>query len=272
VPVEQYWSLTVYDFETHALVKNVNRASRASNGAEVKKNADGSVDLYIGPKAPAGQESNWIPTDPARKFEFMFRLYGPSPNSSRRRTGRFRTWRKSRRSETDTGRTPMNVGARFAKWGLGLFIFGVFLTFGIIAHYCAGSRWPNGALFMQNISLWWACPWTLSVAAVQAGGLGMVAIGLTLMLAARVSSTHPSVEGSAALWLCIVGLLGVFAVDYPGYFVFDAIWPSFYYSPVAAGKNAWLLGQAFFIALYFAGTILAFNTVRRALNVVPAAA
>ncbi len=23
------------------------------------------------------QESNWIPTDPARKFEFMFRLYGP---------------------------------------------------------------------------------------------------------------------------------------------------------------------------------------------------
>ena len=54
----------------------------------------------------------------------------------------------------------MNVGARFAKWGLGLFVFGVFLTFGIIAHYCAGSRWPNGELFMQNITLWWACPWT----------------------------------------------------------------------------------------------------------------
>lgn len=79
VPTEQYWSLTVYDRETHALVKNVNRASRASNAADVKKNADGSVDLYAGPKAPAGQESNWIPTDPARKFEFMFRLYGPKP-------------------------------------------------------------------------------------------------------------------------------------------------------------------------------------------------
>jgi hypothetical protein len=49
-------------------------------------------------------------------------------------------------------------GARFAKWGLGLFIFGVFLTFGIIAHYCSGSRWPTGELFMQNITLWWACP------------------------------------------------------------------------------------------------------------------
>jgi hypothetical protein len=166
----------------------------------------------------------------------------------------------------------MHVGARFAKWGLGLFIFGVFLTFGIIAHYCAGSRWPNGELFMQNISLWWACPWTLSVAAVQAGGLGMVALGLTQMLVARVSPRDPGAESSAALWLCAVGLLGVFAVGYPGYFIFDAVWPSFYYSPVAAGKNAWLLGQAFFIAVYFAGTVTMFNAVRRALDAVPAVA
>lgn len=79
VPVEQYWSLTAYDRETHALIKDVDRASRASNAKEVKKNPDGSVDLYIGPKAPVDQESNWIPTDPDRKFEFMFRLYGPKP-------------------------------------------------------------------------------------------------------------------------------------------------------------------------------------------------
>jgi hypothetical protein len=77
VPIEQYWSLTAYDRDTHALIRNVDRASRASNNAEVKKNFDGSVDLYLGAKAPAGQESNWIPTDPARKFELMFRLYGP---------------------------------------------------------------------------------------------------------------------------------------------------------------------------------------------------
>jgi hypothetical protein len=77
VPIDQYWSLTVYDRETHALVRNMNRASRASNAADVKKNSDGSVDLYAGPAAPPGHESNWIPTDPARQFEFMFRLYGP---------------------------------------------------------------------------------------------------------------------------------------------------------------------------------------------------
>jgi hypothetical protein len=77
VPIEQYWSLTAYDRDTHALIKNVDRASRASNNPEVKKNADGSADLYVGAKVPAAQESNWIPTDPARKFELMFRLYGP---------------------------------------------------------------------------------------------------------------------------------------------------------------------------------------------------
>jgi hypothetical protein len=77
VPVEQYWSVTAYDRETHALIKNMNRASRASNATDVKKNADGSVDIYLGPKAPTGQETNWIPTDSHRQFELMFRAYGP---------------------------------------------------------------------------------------------------------------------------------------------------------------------------------------------------
>ncbi|SFB05607.1 Uncharacterized conserved protein [Rhizobium sp. NFR07] len=78
VPVEQYWSVTVYDRETHALVKGVDRVSRASNAAEVRKNSDGSVDLYFGPSAPSGLETNWIPTVAGRRFELMFRLYGPT--------------------------------------------------------------------------------------------------------------------------------------------------------------------------------------------------
>ena len=77
VPIEQYWSVTAYDRQTHALIKNMPRASRASNAAEVQKNADGSVDIYFGPKAPAGKEANWVPTDPQRGFELMFRLYAP---------------------------------------------------------------------------------------------------------------------------------------------------------------------------------------------------
>jgi hypothetical protein len=104
------------------------------------------------------------------------------------------------------------------------------------------------------------------VAAVQAGGLGMVALGLTQMMAARVSPQKPGSEDVMALWLCILGLLGVFAVGYPGYFVFDAVWPAFFYSPIATGKNAWLIGQAVFIAVYLAGAAVMFDTVRRMLN------
>jgi hypothetical protein len=76
-PIDQYWSVTAYDRETHALIKGVDRASRASNAAELQKNTDGSVDIYFGPKSPLGKGSNWVPTDPARKFELMFRLYAP---------------------------------------------------------------------------------------------------------------------------------------------------------------------------------------------------
>jgi hypothetical protein len=77
VPVAQYWSVTAYDRETHALIKNMPRASRASNAADLQKNADGSVDIYFGPTAPAGKETNWVPTDPARRFELMARFYAP---------------------------------------------------------------------------------------------------------------------------------------------------------------------------------------------------
>ena len=77
-PVEQYWSATVYDRQTHTLVRGMDRASRASNASEVLTNADGSTDIFFGPEPPAGKETNWVPTDPARGFEVMFRLYAPT--------------------------------------------------------------------------------------------------------------------------------------------------------------------------------------------------
>jgi hypothetical protein len=62
VPVKQYWSLTAYDRDTHALIRNIDRAIRSSQIADLQKNADGSVGLFVGPKAPDGKEANWIPT------------------------------------------------------------------------------------------------------------------------------------------------------------------------------------------------------------------
>jgi hypothetical protein len=76
-PVSQYWSATVYDRATHGLIRNMTRSGRGSQSPGLQKNADGSVDIYFGPKAPAGKEANWVPTDPKGQFEVLFRLYGP---------------------------------------------------------------------------------------------------------------------------------------------------------------------------------------------------
>jgi hypothetical protein len=77
VPVSQFWSLTVYDTETQALFLNVTRPTVASLDKGMRKNADGSVDIYIGPKAPAGREANWIDTLAGKNWFPWFRFYGP---------------------------------------------------------------------------------------------------------------------------------------------------------------------------------------------------
>ena len=76
-PATQYWSAVVYDRATHALIRNASRLSRSSQDPDLQKNADGSVDVYFGPKAPAGKRTNWIPTNPGGRFEVLFRVYGP---------------------------------------------------------------------------------------------------------------------------------------------------------------------------------------------------
>jgi hypothetical protein len=77
LPPTQYWSATAYGRATHALIRNMQRASRASNDPALQKNADGSVDIYFAPQAPSGKDTNWVPTDPNGKFEVLFRMYGP---------------------------------------------------------------------------------------------------------------------------------------------------------------------------------------------------
>ena len=76
VPVSQFWSVTVYDFERQTLFPNT-RPSLDSLDKTMRKNSDGSVDIYMGPKAPAGQESNWIPTPEGKSWFPWFRFYGP---------------------------------------------------------------------------------------------------------------------------------------------------------------------------------------------------
>jgi hypothetical protein len=76
-PVKQYWSATVYDRATHALIRDLPWSSRSSQTPGLQANADGSADIYFAPKAPAGNESNWVPTKPGHQFEVLFRFYDP---------------------------------------------------------------------------------------------------------------------------------------------------------------------------------------------------
>ena len=40
-------------------------------------NADGSFDVYFGPKAPAGKENQWVKTSPEKGWFTYLRMYGP---------------------------------------------------------------------------------------------------------------------------------------------------------------------------------------------------
>ena len=39
-------------------------------------NADGSVDVYFGPKSPQGKENNWVQTVPGTGWNVVLRMYG----------------------------------------------------------------------------------------------------------------------------------------------------------------------------------------------------
>ena len=61
-PVTQYWSMTVYDRATHAFIKNAAWVGRSSQTPGLKKNADGSADIYFWP-ARAGWTGNQLGPD-----------------------------------------------------------------------------------------------------------------------------------------------------------------------------------------------------------------
>jgi len=74
--VTEFWSVTLYDVSSRALIQNNTEITDRSSRQDLRKNADGSVHLYFGPKAPAGFEKNWIPTVPGKAWFPYFRLYG----------------------------------------------------------------------------------------------------------------------------------------------------------------------------------------------------
>ena len=78
IPVKNFWSVILYDSQTRSMLQTDQYwPSVSSQTKGLLVNADGSVDVYFGPKAPPGKEKNWIQTIPGKSWNTLLRLYGP---------------------------------------------------------------------------------------------------------------------------------------------------------------------------------------------------
>lgn len=81
VPAGQFWALTLYSENTRRPYDNGGTETRSVNldstTTDLRRNYDGSVDLYIGAKAPAGFERNFMKTVGDDGWFVYFRLYAP---------------------------------------------------------------------------------------------------------------------------------------------------------------------------------------------------
>lgn len=78
VPAKDFWSFVVYDNQTRSMLQTDQQFPSVSSARKTtQQNSDGSYDVYFGPVAPEGKESNWVQTIPGKGWNMLFRLYGP---------------------------------------------------------------------------------------------------------------------------------------------------------------------------------------------------
>jgi hypothetical protein len=78
----QHWEIAAYDLETSCFIRESSRVAVHSHGSTTRKNADGSADVFFGPRPEAGREANWIYTTPDRPWFTLFRSYEPDASVS----------------------------------------------------------------------------------------------------------------------------------------------------------------------------------------------
>jgi hypothetical protein len=82
MPASNFWAFTLYSETTRCFIDNEDAPDKMrainidSRDKDLQINADGSIDLYIGPKSPEGKESNWVQTKEGEGWFPVFRLYG----------------------------------------------------------------------------------------------------------------------------------------------------------------------------------------------------
>jgi hypothetical protein len=78
IPAANFWSVTLYEAENASGLANGQPFPSLGSRDKPGQNADGSTDLYFGPKAPEGKEGNWLATVPGKGYFAILRLYAPT--------------------------------------------------------------------------------------------------------------------------------------------------------------------------------------------------
>jgi hypothetical protein len=77
-PAKDFWAATIYDNQTRSQLQTSQPFPTVGSQTDgIKKNKDGSYDIYLAPKAPEGYENNWLETIPGKGWFIAFRMYGP---------------------------------------------------------------------------------------------------------------------------------------------------------------------------------------------------
>ncbi len=80
-PVRAYWTITAYTSNGELAPGRLPRYSIDSHD-RLRRNRDGSIDVYVSSKPPARvHQSNWLPAPPG-PFQLVMRLYAPQPSAT----------------------------------------------------------------------------------------------------------------------------------------------------------------------------------------------
>lgn len=80
IPESRFWSVMLYDNQTRSMLQTGQpKPDLGSQSGTVQTGPDRSTEIYIGPTAPEGKETNWLQTVPGKGFFAILRLYNPLP-------------------------------------------------------------------------------------------------------------------------------------------------------------------------------------------------
>ncbi|WP_165957278.1 DUF1254 domain-containing protein [Pseudomonas sp. H9] len=75
---EAFWSIHLYRYEGYTVIPNPIDRYSVGNRSDLRKDADGSLTLYLQATDPGGEKSaNWLPTQAGKPFMMILRGYEP---------------------------------------------------------------------------------------------------------------------------------------------------------------------------------------------------